>query len=809
MSGTNHTLPCWHPVLGDCEVVRKEGVNWIVRQSETGREFRVSPSKRHEFSRRRPAEAPTTPIVPASAAKESEHQVAPESKAPPTATTMTPGGEVKSKEKGDTKARQSSTQDDSCRNRGWATLVISLEIQQYRDASDTEKDAAFDAVGLATWKAIERWLAKKKCLDEDALVVCRRLILLKSVDSPLSPGDRSLGKRLLDQVLASGLGQEVNNGDVPQNASSDGTEHVSLNTVKARFWVHLREWAQSTNNLNKREQGTCTWLAVIRRTGTLSEDECQAGARVLKKAMLLGYKQGVQDGQYAKSSSAADADSDQNKPSRKLDQTPNSQSVVRTERQTLEPGTQSTKDDAALESAADHARSDTGANRDIIRPGIATSRQTERTAPTWVSTSAASEHKLVDLDTRRLRRVFHSLRMGLPPVDTAARQLAVDTEEIEQSIGVFLETVAEHGGDAIDLQGVYGQGKSFTLRLLEEIAVESGFLVVKTEVDAGEYRLDKPFHVYRGLLQSLRMPGEREQGVRKFAEYAAHALEHVADGVRSPYEQAEKRRNWLRDRIECKRISWLFSDPDFLNKPKLMGALAGAPIGPLSNARQSHVLRGKVYDWPTFMYGTQGDVACCLLAGLARLARLLHFRGLIVILDEMEKWQDLNWSSQARGGNLLGGLIWSATAATGQRWCRCQEAEGGYSCGGNGCDHPESLRHSHWGGCPFSTRDRCHIGLALAMTPRGDSGPEEEWQEYGRLRIINLPEFKPSSLDHFFRRIAPHYQRAYELPSCVPDTVFSDAMQRWRSQGSFSPRSGITAVLDAMDEWRDRNGFSS
>jgi hypothetical protein len=47
------------------------------------------------------------------------------------------------------------------------------------------------------------------------------------------------------------------------------------------------------------------------------------------------------------------------------------------------------------------------------------------------------------------------------------------------------------------------------------------------------------------------------------------------------------------------------------------------------------------------------------LSGIGRLARLLGYKGFIIILDEMEKWHELNWVEQSRAGNLLQATSWA------------------------------------------------------------------------------------------------------------------------------------------------------
>ena len=156
----------------------------------------------------------------------------------------------------------------------------------------------------------------------------------------------------------------------------------------------------------------------------------------------------------------------------------------------------------------------------------------------------------------------------------------------------------------------------------------------------------------------------------------------------------------------------------------------------------------------------------------------------------MEKWQDLNWKAQSQAGNLLGGLIWGATADEGER-----------SPG----HEPERLQHSgRCGGWPFTTNQRCHLGVAIALTPRGDLGPEREWADYGPLEEVDLPQVTPATLRTYVAKIVPLYAQAYSLPEAAVSisTIAQDAIQAWRQQGDGSMRTAVVSVIQVLDCWR-------
>ncbi|MEX0718950.1 MAG: BREX system ATP-binding domain-containing protein [Planctomycetaceae bacterium] len=390
-------------------------------------------------------------------------------------------------------------------------------------------------------------------------------------------------------------------------------------------------------------------------------------------------------------------------------------------------------------------------------------------------------------EERNARCIIESLRIGLPSADGSTRQLAVGYNKTERFIREFLEEVSIGGGAALLLKGQYGQGKTFALTVLEEIAREEGFVTVRTEVDATENRLNKPHHVYRDLVRNLKLPNATETGARAIARKTADLLATVS--AKSPYARMQ----WLEQQLECFPLSWLLSDTQIHNKPELVGLLECDPNYPARIARAQHRLhppRGPS-QWPAFNAGTQGDFASFVLCGIGRLAKLLEYKGLIVLMDEMEKWTELNWAEQSRAGNLLGGLIWGATAEVGRR---------------DFDDHPEVLWHSgRCGGYPFTTSPRCHMGVAVAMTPRGDDGPEWLWSQYGTLRLEDVPALTTQNLKRYCSLVAPTYAQAYAIGApadAVVQAIASRAMGIWKRDGALTTRAGVQAVIQAFDGWR-------
>ncbi len=404
----------------------------------------------------------------------------------------------------------------------------------------------------------------------------------------------------------------------------------------------------------------------------------------------------------------------------------------------------------------------------------------------WTGTRVRTDPSLRDADPRGLRRAFESIRSGLPALDGCARRLSMGFSEFSRTLQGFLDIVAEDGGCPIVIRGQYGQGKTFSLSLLESLANESGFITVRAEVDAFENRLDKPHALYREFVRRMRVPGQQGEGVAILAALVDTKLRQSLER-NTPAE----RYAWVRQHAQSDALAWLMCDPRFLQKPELLGLLKNELVNGVSQCRRAHAhLPGGSY-WPYFRYGTQSDFACQTLSGLSRLGRTLGFRGLVVLLDEAEKWHNLQWKEQVRASSLIGGLVWAASAPEGTRG-RDRE--------------PATLVHSGGGGFDYTTGHRCHLGVAIAMTPRDElEDPVEGWRECGPVSVVSLPDLTAQRLREYCTELAASYSAAYRLPPVPPERLAGlqeDTVGRWQRSGHFTMRSGVQALIAVLDEYR-------
>lgn len=390
-------------------------------------------------------------------------------------------------------------------------------------------------------------------------------------------------------------------------------------------------------------------------------------------------------------------------------------------------------------------------------------------------------------------RAVESLANGLPPAGEFGRSLAVDFDYTQSMIDVFLNDVDVDGGCALIVKGGYGQGKTLSLRCLEEVALEKRFVVTRTEVDATENRLNKPHHIYRDFMRHIRVPGYSGIGASGLAQAASDAI-HSAIGEKSTVFRQE----WLEKQLECEPLAWLLSFNQFARSDQFVGLLAGDPQYRADSVRQRHTLESLPRIWPMFSAATQGDFGCYLLSGIGRLSRLMGMKGLIIVMDEMEKWQDLNWKEQTQAGNLLGGLIWGATES------KSRSRRDSY---------PGNLVHSkRCGGYPFTTSSRNHIGLAIAMTPRSEEeDPVGEWERFGTILDVDLPRLSIDKLKKYVRRLVPVYCDAYgttQPEAAEIGAIIGESIASWQQEGEMTNRAAVQSAVASLHRWRDRTIFA-
>jgi type II secretory pathway predicted ATPase ExeA len=257
--------------------------------------------------------------------------------------------------------------------------------------------------------------------------------------------------------------------------------------------------------------------------------------------------------------------------------------------------------------------------------------------------------------------ILYALRQGTVP-PRGLELFATGLEPLVQQVKADLEHVARGHGLSKWLRGDYGAGKTFTARHLAAVARGMGFATSEVQVSVNDTPLHHLETVYRRLMERLETRahhasavqplvdgwlyeiGEKVTRLRGLSEddpdFAAACEQQIEDDLadisRANPAFAAVLRTYHRAQHEGKRavaqglLAWLAGQP---NTGRALKEEAG--------------VRGEV----------DGQAALTFLGGLLRLLNQSGFRGLVVVLDEVETLQRVKSDVRLRGLEALRQLM--------------------------------------------------------------------------------------------------------------------------------------------------------
>ncbi|MGB9937856.1 MAG: BREX system ATP-binding domain-containing protein [Methanobacterium sp.] len=243
--------------------------------------------------------------------------------------------------------------------------------------------------------------------------------------------------------------------------------------------------------------------------------------------------------------------------------------------------------------------------------------------------------------------IIHALREGnVPPKGTS--EICVGRElEIEEMKHLF-EKIKSGKSATKFLEGDYGGGKSFFLKIIEEIAFKDNFVVSKITItrDIPFYKFEE---VYKNIVQTLRC---------KTGTSLEHIIERWLTGLRmvameetddEDRQNAIVRENMVQDLEETRKYANSFA----VAIEKYFDALVSGDIETASYAQAW--LRGDS-NIPFVVkkkFGVKGDVtkenAFTFLEALSAFLRSLGYSGLLILVDEIEYIRSLQMSKLRDG----------------------------------------------------------------------------------------------------------------------------------------------------------------
>ncbi|WP_283096808.1 BREX system ATP-binding protein BrxD [Frankia umida] len=262
----------------------------------------------------------------------------------------------------------------------------------------------------------------------------------------------------------------------------------------------------------------------------------------------------------------------------------------------------------------------------------------------------------------RRREVLDALRRGAVPA-VGLDLLAVGLDRFERAATEDIAAVAAGGSVFKAVRGEYGSGKTFFTRWLAERAKKAGLAVAEVQISENETPLHRLETVYRRLTERLTTATFPPSALRQVVDGWFYALEEdvlatdAAAGVNA--EVLDRAVAELVDRrlADVARTAPAFAAALRGYRAALAGgdeATAAAVLAWLGG--QPHVAASA-----RRAAGVRGDLdhfgALGFLQGLLAVLRDSGFRGLLVVLDEVETLQRVRSDARDKALNALRQLI--------------------------------------------------------------------------------------------------------------------------------------------------------
>ncbi len=261
------------------------------------------------------------------------------------------------------------------------------------------------------------------------------------------------------------------------------------------------------------------------------------------------------------------------------------------------------------------------------------------------------------MDPQRRALLLQALRTGTVPrrdLDV----LAVGMDRFASAFDSELALVGDGGGVLKAIRGEYGSGKTFTVRWLQERAMQQGFATAEVQISETETPLYRIERVYRRMMERLSTDAVRtgafsavvqrwfiglerqviDQGVDEDDDEALEAamealMEHrLADITRTTPQFAAALRGYHHA---------MFAD-DPATAQGLLAWMAGQPNVAAAIKRRA---------------GLKGELdhfgAMSFLRGLLVILRDAGFKGLVLVLDEVETLQRMRTDTRDKSLNAL------------------------------------------------------------------------------------------------------------------------------------------------------------
>lgn len=268
---------------------------------------------------------------------------------------------------------------------------------------------------------------------------------------------------------------------------------------------------------------------------------------------------------------------------------------------------------------------------------------------------------MVAVSPRRRREIIDALRRGTVP-QRGLDVMAVGLERFEGALLAELDVVADGGAVFKAVRGEYGAGKTFFARWLTETAKQRGFATAEVQISETETPLHRLETVYRRVTESLATESTPPSAFREVIDGWLRVLEEdaIAAGADAgDHGEVTRRATGLMERrlAAVSRTAPAFAAAlrgyhaatmtgDIATADGLVAWLGGQP-SVAARIRQSAGIRGELDHFGAFGF----------LQGVLALLRDSDYRGLVLVLDEVETLQRVRSDIREKSLNALRQLL--------------------------------------------------------------------------------------------------------------------------------------------------------
>ena len=268
---------------------------------------------------------------------------------------------------------------------------------------------------------------------------------------------------------------------------------------------------------------------------------------------------------------------------------------------------------------------------------------------------------MADISPRRRREIIDALRRGTVP-QRGLDVMAVGLDRFQAAINDELESVAAGGANFKAVRGEYGAGKTFFARWLTETAKQRGFATAEVQISETETPLHRLESVYRRITESLATEAIGPSAFRDVVDGWFRVLEEdaIAAGAdpRDPSAAAVRAEALIEQRLAAvSRTAPAFAAAlrgyhaavrvgDIPTADGLVAWLGGQP-SVAASVRRSAGVRGDIDHFAAFGF----------LQGLLAVLRDSDYRGLVLVLDEVETLQRVRSDVREKSLNALRQLL--------------------------------------------------------------------------------------------------------------------------------------------------------